>query len=532
MRFSKVLIGFIFAVVTLLPAQKAEAVPLGPFDVSIGLCKNIQFVGSIVNAYANAAFPVTGQPGFVVMMIQNTNPIITLCDFIMQLSVADTTEAIFLTADKLNEITEQKWDDHLRLMKQTYKVANSVYDFNSGQRRAGTLDAASLANDVGQWQRMVTDLSTGNNPQAIRKRQEYDNQVQELANIAHDRAILKEGTTCPQVDSSAPDYNAIVDKELIPRQNTVQETEAELNFIRYQLIDLGPRFINGVEEIKKYYDDVQNIFALGVTFKVTETSRNVKTSKPTGATKADGTAVRQDKNITQTIQTFSTLTNSQIFTDFRAKYEKKYQAWAANFWQLNSGTEGGRGTLQDIFKPLAYECNETKLMSGYKSLQPDEYERKKIELFKKCQTSNQMDQKRVVSLMNTYVDNLRSVLYTNKKAQGEIWSLESKYLGRQRSISLNKGAENFFTESVVCTKTPEMIDLEMIQTKQAEVNASYNQIIARETVKNAMMRDEEIRRQKEIADDIRLKRQQIEKDHDAERAAVSAPVSTNLGGGF
>jgi hypothetical protein len=531
MRQKNIITAIIFSLILLIPLPKADAVELGPFDVTIGLCKDVSFVSGVVNAWANATFPVTGTPGFVSLMIQNTNPVITLCDFIVQLSVADNTEAIFLTADKLNDITEQKWDDHLNLMKQTYKIANSVYDFNSGKKREGTVEATSMAADLGTWQRMVTEVSTGNNPQAVKKRQQYDNQVQELANVAHTRAILKEGTTCPEANSNAPDYNAIVDKEFTPRQKTITETETDLNFIRYQLIDLGPRFLTTIEATEKYYDDVQNMLALGVTYKVTEASRNKKTMKPTGKTNPDGTAVRQSVNVPQTIQTFSTIANSQIFADFRTKYEKQYANWASNFWKINADTEGGRETLQSIFKSLSFECNETHLMRGYTNLQADEYERKKIERFKQCQASNQMDLKRAAGLMSIYLDNLKETLALNKRTQGEVWSMESKYLGRQRSVSLDKPG-NYYQESVVCAKSPEMIDLELIQTKQAEVNASYNEIIARETVKNAMMRDEEIRRQQQLANDIRLKRKQIEKDHVAEKNATSAPTAPDLGGSF
>jgi hypothetical protein len=530
MRRLQLFMPLLITLSLLLPAD-AFGVELGPFDVTVDLCKNVQFVGGVVNAWANATFPVTGEPGFVVMMIENTNPIITLCDFIIQLQVSDTTSAIFLTADKLNTLTDQKWNDHLNLVKQTYTIANSVYDFNSGQKRQGTVDATSMAADLGNWQRMVTEFSTGSNPEAVRRRQTYDNQVQELANIAHTRAILKEGTTCPQPDASAPDYNNIVNTQIIPLQQTVQSTETQLNFIRYQLIELGPRFLSNIEEVQKYYDDVQNVFALGVTTKVTESSRNAATVKPTGVSNADGTAVRKKQNISQTIQTFTAINNSQIYTDFRTKYEKRYTQWAAQYWKEHSDTEGGRQSLQQIFKPAVYECNETTLMAGYTKLQADDYEHKRMELYKRCEASNQMDQKRVTGLMATYMDNLRTVLFSNKTAQNQVWTLESKYLGRQRSVSLDQTG-NYFQESVVCAQSPEMIDLEVIQAKQAEVNASYNEIIARETVKNAMVRDEEIKRQNQLAQDQRMKRQQIEKDHQSERNATSAPTAADLSGAF
>jgi hypothetical protein len=512
-----------------LPTQKAEAVPLGPFDVSIQLCQNLQFVSSIVNAWANATFPVTGTPGVVLMFIQQTSPLLDLCDFIIQLQQADTTEAIFLTADKLNNITEQKWDDYLRLTRTTYRLANSVYDFESGQKRAGTIDAVTLATDVGEFQRQVTELSTGNNPQAVKQRQENDQRISELANIAHERAILKEGTTCPEVAPNTPDYYKVVEQEFAPRQKIVQTTESDLNFIRYQLIDLGPRFTQGVPEVEKYYADVQNLFALGVTYNVSDKAQIKNTVKPTGKANKDGTAIRKAQPMTQATQVFTALINTQVFSEFRSKYEKSYSLWASSFWKLHSDTEGGMNLLNSVFRPLSFECNETRLMQGYEKLSTDEYAKKRVERFKLCESSNAPNEKKAAGLMGVYIAALKDSLYMNKKAQGELWGLESKYLGRKRSVSLDQTG-NYFQEAVVCEKTPELIDLELIQAKQQEVNAGYNEIIARETLKDAMVRDEEIRRQKEIAEQNRQKRDQIERDNRSVKEIISVPVAPDLGG--
>ena len=527
--FKKILLVLLVPLFIATPVKKAEAVPLGPFEVSIQLCQNIQFVSSIVNAWANASFPVTGMPGMVVMFVQRTNPLLDMCDFIIQLQSADTTEAIFLTADKLNDITEQKWDDYLKLTKKTHQLANSLYDFESGKKRSGTIDAVSLANDVGDFQRMVTEISTGNNPQAIKKRQEYDQRINELAENAHNLAILKEGTTCPEPPNNSPDYFRIVETEFAPRQKLIQTTEQDINFIRYQLIDLGPRFIRGTAEVEKYYEDVQNLLVLGVTYRVDDKTQTKQTVKPTGQTKKDGTAVKKKENIQQAIQQFTATMNSQVFNEFRQKYERKYAAWANDFWKMHADNEGGRALLVSVFKPLSFECNETKLMRGYESLQGDEYERKKIERFKACEASNKPDQKKAAGLMSIYLTSLRDTLLTNKKAQGEIWTLESKYLGRKRSVALNKPG-NYFQESVVCEKSPELIDLELIQTKQQEVNATYNEIIARETLKDAMVRDEEIRRQSDLANKSQQKKTQIEQDNRASKELISAPVAPELGG--
>lgn len=519
---------FLFPLLLLLPAKQAAAVPLGPFDVTLELCQKVQFVTSVVNAWANATFPVTGQPGFVVMMVQNTNPLLSTCDFLIQLQNSTTTEAIFLAADKLNEITEEKWDDHLKLVKKTHSLANSVYDLESGQHRSGTIDAVSLATEVGDFQRMITEMYTGNNPQAVKRRQQNDARIAELAQIAHARAILKEGTTCPDPKTDT-DFYKVVEKDFAPRQKVIQTTEQDISFIRSQLIELGPRFLRDSSDVEKYYEEVQNLFVLGVTYRVSESKQTKTTVKPTGDSEKDGTAVRKDAKIEQVIQSFSALTNTQVFSEFRQKYERRYIAWVNEYWSLNSGTESGMQLLEDVFTPLSYECNETKIMRGYESLSGDEYERKRLQQFKACESSNKVDHKKAASLLGVYVNTLRDSLYTNKKAQGEIWSLESKHLGRKRSVATDK-AGSLFQESVVCEALPEDIDLEMIQAKQQQVNARYNEIIARETLKEAMLRDEEIRRQQDLANQSRQKKIQIDRENRASKDIIAVPVSPDLGG--
>jgi hypothetical protein len=508
----------------------ARAVSLGPFDVTVGLCQDVTFVTNIVSAWSNAAFPVTGQPGFVVMTLQVTNPMLDVCNYIIQLQAADTSSAIYLTADALNTVTKNAWSDQFALFKQTYRVANSVYDFNSGQKRTGTINATALAGDVGAWQRMVTDFSTGNNPQAVKRRQDYDNQVQELANIAHQRAILKEGTTCPQPASTTPDYNNVVASQINPLQKTVTDSEVQVRFLRHELIELGPKFLHDIAEVRAYYDDVQNAFARAVTYKISESTRSATTQVPTGQANPDGTAVKMAQAVPQTIQAFSIVTSSQEFSDFKGLYLARYKQWAAVYWDKAAADPSAMRELQAAFKTMAYQCNETTLMQGY-SLQGDEYNRQYAKSFKQCEQANSMTRQKLSGLMEEYLNYAIQALQQNKAAQGQIWTLQSQYLGQRRSVSLDQSG-NYFQESVVCSQTPEEADLQLIQAKQAEVNASYNEIIARETVKNAMLRDEEIRRQQKTADDAKQQRQLIEKTSAAEKSAVASPASPDLGGAY
>jgi hypothetical protein len=251
---------------------------------------------------------------------------------------------------------------------------------------------------------------------------------------------------------------------------------------------------------------------------------------PTGQANPDGTAVKMAQAVPQTIQAFSIVTSSQEFSDFKGLYLARYKQWAAVYWDKAAADPSAMRELQAAFKTMAYQCNETTLMQGY-SLQGDEYNRQYAKSFKQCEQANSMTRQKLSGLMEEYLNYAIQALQQNKAAQGQIWTLQSQYLGQRRSVSLDQSG-NYFQESVVCSQTPEEADLQLIQAKQAEVNASYNEIIARETVKNAMLRDEEIRRQQKTADDAKQQRQLIEKTSAAEKSAVASPASPDLGGAY
>lgn len=509
--------------------KRAEAVPLGPFDVTIELCQNIQLISNVINSYANAAFPVTGQPGFVMMVVQRTNPLLDLCNFIVQLKNSDTTEAIFLTAEKLNDVTEQKWNDYLRLSKRTYSIANSFYDFNSGKKRKGTVEAESLAYELGDFYRQVVDLSTGQNPDAVRRRQEHDRQIAEFSQAARERAILKEGTDCPAGQPNAPDYEAKVTSDYAPNELIKAQTDNDIAYYKSRLIDLGGDFLDKVEDVATYQNDVTNLFVLGVYYAVKESNQDTQTVKPTGKKNADETAEKKAVPLKQTIQTFNALTDEKVFSTFKQKYESRYRSYAAEQWDKYAKVPGAEFLAKEKFKQLAMECNETKLMAGYSNLSPDEYERKKLEKFKECEKNTQVTRETALGLMSNLLSKLKTTLQKNKQAQSAMWTFESKYLGRKRSISRDKSG-NSFQESVVCAKSPELIDLELIQAKQQAVNASYNETIAKESLKESMVRDEEMAKQKELAREVQIKSKVLEKKQEEQLNAEVSHKSLDLGG--
>lgn len=532
----------------ILPLREAKAVPLGPFDVTLELCQNIQFVTNIINAWSQAAFPVTGQPGFVMMVVQRTNPIMDVCNFMNQLKNASTTEAIFLTAEKLNDVTEKKWNDYLRLSKRTYSIANSVYDLNTGKKRKGTVVGTAMAQELGDFYRQVVDLSTGQNPDAVNKRnreaeaerikvqgdlekqKEKERKIAEFAQIARDRAILKEGTNCPGGIPKAPDYEEKVKGEYQPWVIQKANTDTDVAFTKSQLIDFGGVLFNEVEAVAGYQDDVQKLFVLGVSYVVKQKENKVKTVRPTGKTNADDTAEKKEEDLKQVVQEFRVKVNKGVFSKFIQKYDPRFRKWAAAEWDKYSGHPDGKLILKEQYKRLAYFCGESELRKEYKYTNNTEpYETKKIELYKRCEERVQVTRDAFINLMSDLVKNLEDVLTKNKDAQAKLWSFESEHLGRQRSISQTQTG-NTFQEEVVCIKQPEAIDLEMIQAKQQAVNARYNEVMASEVLKDSMLRDQEIEKQKELAEEIRIKRQVIEKKNEEESKAQTDHKSLSLGG--
>lgn len=180
--------------------QKAEAVNLGPFKVARGFCEKIQSLAPILNTYSMVQWPVVGFPGITMGLASNTSALLDFCNYIMQIEQLGTQDAIFFTGNYLNTLTDNKWNHHLEMADKTWNLANTVYDFEAGQQRKGTLTSVSTHREINDY--MKTSYSwyhkTFNGKDAqLKNRGEREQEMNQFSGAAYRRAILSEALNCP-----------------------------------------------------------------------------------------------------------------------------------------------------------------------------------------------------------------------------------------------------------------------------------------------------------------------------------------------
>lgn len=130
---------------------KAKAVDLGPFQVGLGFCSQVNKLSAILNSYTIIQWPVTGTPGITMGMLSNTSVILDFCNYLTQLESLDTVNAIQYSASYLNNLTAKKWDDNFQQIDRLWNISNTLYDMESGSFRKGALESASTHREINDF---------------------------------------------------------------------------------------------------------------------------------------------------------------------------------------------------------------------------------------------------------------------------------------------------------------------------------------------------------------------------------------------
>lgn len=530
MRFSKTLFKMsmkhlLAALTIILVSTSAKAIDLGPFDVTYTFCKDTQKIGSILNAFQLTQWPVAGLPGMVIGMTQRTSPIVDLCSYITQVKSADTADAIFLSAEKLNAISKKGFDDELALTKATFSLANSTYDFNTGKRRAASLDSVYMATRVGHYMKNV-------NKYVVKQRKEEEEQaeqekVMELAKLARERAIIQEASTCP-VPKTNKDFSQVYKNEYEPIIKKRDYFQKDAEFLQKMLVDMGPRFLKSAADWKGYDDALKQVYANGVTYDTSIRNETVQTNQKTGAKNTDGTAKVEKVDKVKQSQVFTVRLNESAFSAFNGKYNNKWMNWVGDYWASVARESGGPERLQKEFGEIANDCNPARLGGE----QFDDYDpRQKTELRKRlerCEANKNMDKRRAMALLEYYVRELKQSLYMYKQYTAKIWTLDSYYLGRNRVVTVSM-KEDVAREDVVCSDNLSIADMQLLSLKSQTVNTQLNESIATESMKQSTMMEAQMEQEQQMREDGKIRRELLQRDKDErERNMKVAPRSINF----
>lgn len=521
-------------------SKKAEAVNLGPFSVTVGFCSEIQKVGAILNSFTIVQWPVGGFPGITMGMLQNTSVIMDFCNYITQLEQLDTNQAIFFSANYLNTLTGKKWDDHLQQADRTWNLANSVYDFENGETRKGSLESESTYRELNEYMKETKQWNskTFNGRDAdVRTRGQRENDMQRFAGAAYRRAIIKEMISCPDPED-IKNYGNIYSTKIRPQEVIRDVAQEDYMFCKDKLFEMGPKFLGSESELEKYIAEVEQMEIAGIGYEIKElqikeaTTKNSKTK-----TGSDKKPVKEKKELTRVAQQFTTKINEASFNNFKSRYSDQWKAWI-QAQVLAAGSYGfldnPEKRVEDQFRDLNYECNERRLMQGFDSNQPNydfELEKRKEE----CLNNVAIDQKKSENLLNYYATQLQNTLYKFKNANASIWTTESKELGRTRVITKNNTG-GFQQEEVSCAQSLTPAEMDKLSLKQQSVNNELNEIIAKETMKSNMRDEEEAKQKAEANKESSIRKIMIDKKSSEQRNQDKmntgvVPSRAGIGGG-
>lgn len=508
-------------------SQRSKAVDLGPFDVSLQFCKDVNKMGSILNAFQITQWPVVGFPGVVIGLSQRTSPIYDLCNFIVQLHMSDVADAALLTAEKLNDLTDKKWDDQLQLTKTTFKLANSFYNFNSGKKRKGSLEMMNVATSVGNFMsrtKYILDRRKVRLEKEEAKRRDEE-QVQRLAKAARERAIIKEATTCPDT-SKNPDYSKVYESEYKSPMQTKVINEKQVDLIRDSLQEMGTHFTKNYDDYREYIRLLDEIMVTGIKYDFSFVDDAKVSKEKTGA--IDPTtkeAVTTDTTVNNQKQVWTVQVNERAFDKLLAKYLSRYQEYAYSvFFSRDSDSEEFKAlqsSISGLYKNVI--CSEAALMKD-KDVEDPQYQVFYSQRLESCTgpggpTLGNRDKKSLM-LLSVLVDNLRTALLKSKTATAKIWTLDSKYLGKNRTVSQDFTNE-LKQETVQCSQQLSMADMQLLSLKAQSANNEYNEIIAENAVKQSAIAEAESQRKKDEEEEMRAKKQLAERDKLMQEKAVS-----------
>lgn len=487
-----------------------EGNKIGPFKATEAFCQSFSTMGALLNAFQIVQWPVAGFPGIVMGLTQRTSVIHDVCDFLNQLSQLDGVNAIFFSANYLNELTGKKWDHHLKMADQTWNLANSIYDFDNGSMRPGALTSQSTARELNDWMESAYTWQgkTFNNKEVyVKHRQERESEMQAFSRASYQRAILQDAVNCPDPKDKT-DYSKIYQTQVKKHEISRDDAKEDVDFFRQQLSYMGPKFMNNDEEMKQYSEGLERLVSHGISYKTTEAKKTVETSKPTKNKNKDGHVVQKKEKIAKVYYKYSVTTDAKLWKDFKSKWAEKWGTWVSAQWTSNGSfgalTGDAEARVEAEFKDLSYECNPGRLGRGLDRDSP-KYDADLTKLVEECKNSTVANQKKSANLFEYYVTQLQAALYNLKNSNANIWSVESEYAGIHRLVSVKSEQDSkggsFQQEAVSCSEKLQPAEMQLVSVKQQNVNNALTEQIAKESMKQtSMMEAEKIEKEEQAAE--------------------------------
>lgn len=562
MRNIIVLFVLIFSLNIKVANANNQIARLGPFAVGYEFCQKIQSIAPILQAYSTVQWPVIGAPGITFGLVQNESALLKICDFLVQLQSLTTEGAIFHSARFLNELTGNKWDNHLAQADLTWNVANSLYDFRgNGEFRQGALTSANnhrrlvdFADKTAKYyQTEWGDPNRDGPAEGVESKHERKQKLERIAQLSYQRAILSEASNCPnpQVKTNYQDKYL---KEVVPEQENIKIKEQQVQFYFRTLLRMGPDFITDLSEMQNYKNKLESLIDNGYSYRATSGTTTVERETPTGKMIKDpnieGGLKPEIKTERQRreYQKVRVVPNTQLWNEFRQLYVKRWEQYITS--QLfATGTvgllDGKRGRIEEKYKSYSFECSEQRLSQKLpvKDRNDPRYWPELQKETEKCKDNLKMRDNEYKNLMDQYVRMMEVDLRSAKISQAKVWTFESLYFGvmpiteNSSRVSDNKRQQEKTIKSIQAPQTACRADFTPAEMEKLSMELqNVENALTEEIVRNQAERSL-IEGQREEANSKAIERisNQQEKELNKGNSSVSPaspPVSLRPDGGI
>jgi hypothetical protein len=570
----KKIISFILLITTLagsIPSDFARAdtaenedgstVNLGNFGAQAkGICDNIQKLGAIMNAFQIINWQAIGMPAVVLGMSQRANPLMDFCAYLTQLDQLSTEDAIFFSANYLNELTDAKAEEHISWARNTWTLKNSIQDGNIERLKN---DPSSFSNNLGFVAAYSSELNdwidntyyigtktASGKGERLGTRTEREMEMQMIAQESAKSALYSSSANCANSDKLSDkqrgkeitEYQKSLDKH----KRMMDKEQEAVEFYTDRMRKMTAKIAYSQDNQKEYLDMIDDLRTKSIRYRP-PTSTKVKYTtmlpveekrggKVTYKRKKDGQVVYAEKKVERVAYIYKLEYNDALIEKIREELSSKWKSYVtANLKSkglLKINTKWNQGSLsaweeveeefvdrdrekerekENETENFNFTCAEKRVQEerGIVRLPNEGQEqfnvRVKIEV-DRCLKKQQITMGEAKNLMNYYVQQTINSLRRMRQSEAEIWTMESKLLGRNRLIPLNKNNPGSAIEAK-CDDKLEPGQIMELQLKQQAVTNNLISSLAKNDSQRRVKEDIIEAREREESKEIQNRRE-------------------------
>ena len=427
-----------------------QTVKIGPLSINLKYCEMVDKVSAITNSFTNVKWPVQGAVGVTMGVIQRSSVILEFCDYLMRMKSLSTEDGIWASADYLNKLTGNKWDDHLSFTKSTYDMKEVFIDSNNKKRPLSQVLTAQNASRVNSYYKESGDyydkyIADPNSKLNVRNRNEMERDLSDMTRMSSEKAILSDMVNCPDpgaVSSSVSDKaKSDYDSFVTPANENIAKYTSDLDFYSNALRTMGVKISKNEKEMDAYLSALKDLEARSTS--ITLDNANMKKEsleKIKNPSKAKGApkTIEKKTQIDYAYHIYGVNSTSDHLEAFKKKYAPMWKSWVtAQVVQNTFGLlDGPVRRIEDEFKDAEVLCPPSKYLSELQQKSsPESYEKFKAEKHKQCLDEENKKISDSGGLLAFYAERIFDLDKKLKAANASVWTYESKYLDIQRNIS-------------------------------------------------------------------------------------------------